>query len=630
MHSITFIIGVAGSGKTTIAQLLSQKTGVPFFDADDFHPVSNIEKMKAGIPLTDEDRFSWLQHINQIAREQQQIKGAVIACSALKETYRQLLSNGLENVQWVLLKASYATIFKRLQQRSDHFFPASMLQSQFETLEEPTNALIADGEADSKTIVEQIMLTLTMQSSLGIIGLGVMGKSLALNCANNGISLSLYNRFVAGKEENIAAQFAEAHPQLKSAKTFESIAAFANSLSSPKKILLMVNAGKAIDDVINELKPFLTAGDIMIDGGNSFYKDTAERAEKLAEDGVYFMGSGISGGEEGALKGPSIMPGGNKDAYEQIKPLLEKIAAKDQKGNPCCTYISDAGSGHFVKMVHNGIEYAEMQLISEVYDLLRNGLHYPPDAIATLFEQWNKTEAGSYLLEITVDILRTKEGDGWLLDQIVDAASGKGTGSWAVTAAAELGVPCGMITAALFARAVSAQQKERTKARELFAEEIVLSSQLTVDTILHAYQLARIINHQQGFQLIKAAAEKHNWHIQLNEVARIWTNGCIIRSVFMEELVNVLLTTEDILFHSSIVHYVKQQKGSLITVTSTAMQSNIAVPALTEALNYLNAVARKESAANLIQAQRDYFGAHTYQRKDNKEGKAFHTDWKKK
>lgn len=629
MQSIIFIMGVSGSGKTTIGELLSEKTSIPFFDADDFHPASNIEKMKAGTPLTDEDRKGWLLQLHQLAVEQQSKQGAIIACSALKEKYRQELSKNIDQPKWIYLKGNYEVIHQRMIQRPHHYFSASMLQSQFDALEEPLNAFVVDVHEPADAIVQKILKQLNMKSSFGIIGLGVMGKSLALNFAGKGITLSLYNRFVTGKEEQVAQQFIAKHDELKAAKGFEELQSFIESLEQPRKILLMVNAGSATDAVIDELKPLLNKGDILIDGGNSNYKDTERRMADLLTHEIHFIGSGISGGEEGALKGPSIMPGGNKDAYEQVQIFLETIAAKDKNGEPCCAYVSTGGSGHFVKMVHNAIEYAEMQLLSEVYDIMRNGLLMNPDEIATVFAEWKKSYTGSYLLEITIDILKTKENNEWLLDKILDMGSSKGTGSWAVTGAAELGVAAGMMTAALYARYLSVDKETRVKANELFHHQ-KKKLLLNIEELQTAYHLARIINHQQGFELIKAAAKKYQWNIHLDELARIWTNGCIIRSSLMEELMQVFEAGDTVMMHPSVVSFVRNNKFSLETTVAAGLQNGFALPALSEALNYINAFATSNSAMNLIQAQRDYFGAHTYQRVDDETGKAYHTQWEKK
>lgn len=627
MHSIIFIMGVSGSGKTTIGKLLSEQLVVPFFDADDFHPASNIEKMKVGIPLTDDDRKDWLQKINIIATEQLQFKGAVIACSALKEKYREQLARNVHKVEWIYLKGDYELIHQRMEKRLHHYFSASMLQSQFDLLEEPANAIKVDVHITEEAIVNSIVKQLHMKSAFGIIGLGVMGKSLALNMAGEGVPLSLFNRFVKDKEEKVATSFIESNPVLQNAKGFESTEEFVQSLEKPRKILLMVNAGAPTDTVIDELKPFLSAGDILIDGGNSFYKDTERRINDMLLHGIQFIGAGISGGEEGALKGPSIMPGGNKEAYEQVKYYLELIAAKDKNGKACCAYISAGGSGHFVKMVHNAIEYAEMQLLSEVYDVMRNGFDLSPDAIANEFSEWNQTEVNSYLLEITIAILQTKENKEWLLDKILDVGSSKGTGSWAVASAAELGVPSGMMTAALYARFLSAEKELRIKASEVFKNDRK-SFNVGLNELKEAYTLARIINHYQGFELIKAAAKKYDWTIQLNELARIWTNGCIIRSALMEQFVEVVAESDHLLLHPTTISQIQKAKPSLIKVCIESLKAGFAVPALSEALNFLNGIVTKESAMNLIQAQRDYFGAHAYERIDDTTGKAHHTQWK--
>lgn len=619
-------MGVSGSGKTTVGKLLSEQTGLSFFDADDYHPSSNIEKMKAGIPLTDEDREEWLNILHQLAK-QHQSTGVIIACSALKEKYRKQLSDGLSYVQWIYLKGSYALIHERLLQRPHHYFNASMLQSQFDILEEPLHASVFDVAEDPQTIASSISKKYFMRSQFGVMGLGVMGKSLALNMAGRGVKLSLYNRYVKDKEEKIAEQLIASDDVLKDAQAFEDIAAFVHSLSLPRKILLMVNAGTAVDAVIEELKPLLAKDDIIIDGGNSFYKDTERRTNDLLQSGIHFIGTGISGGEEGALKGTSIMPGGNAVAYEQIKTVLETIAAKDKNGKPCCTHISNGGSGHFVKMVHNAIEYAEMQLLSEVYDLMRNGLQQTPDAIAAVFTEWNHSELSSYLLEITIEILQAKENNGWLLDKILDVGSSKGTGSWAVATAAELGVSAGMMTSALYARYLSAQKDIRVQVSNLISSSKA-SLTITTEQLKQAYALARIINHVQGFEMIKAAAKVYDWKINFNELARIWTNGCIIRSSLMEQM-ETILHSDELLLHPFITAAINKNKEALKEIVTKSLQNGFAVPALSEALNYINAISTAHSAMNLIQAQRDYFGAHTYQRVDAASGKAHHTEWKK-
>lgn len=455
-----------------------------------------------------------------------------------------------------------------------------------------------------------------------------MGKSLARNMANNGINLSLYNRYEKGVEENVANDFIGNFSELKNAKGFEDLTAFVHSLERPRKMLLMVKAGKAIDSILEKIIPHLSEGDIIIDGGNSHYKDTERRITFLKNKKIHFIGSGVSGGEEGALKGPSIMPGGDKEAYQLIAPYLEKIAANDKQGNGCCAYIGSGGSGHFVKMVHNGIEYAEMQLLAELYFILKYGKGKTPDEIADVFEEWKGSHLDSYLLEITIDILRKKENGDWLIDKILDQAGNKGTGSWTTIAAAELGVPITMITGALFARYLSAFKKERINADEKFKLDFYKENiQLNIEELKNAYHIARIVNHHQGVHLISAAAAEYKWDLYLPEIARIWTNGCIIRSVLMEELIGVLQKTDRILTHPYFISFIKNHKDDLTKTVTASIGTGINIPCFSAAVNFLNGYTNVQSSANIIQAQRDYFGAHTYKRNDDPSGKSYHTNW---
>jgi 6-phosphogluconate dehydrogenase len=386
----------------------------------------------------------------------------------------------------------------------------------------------------------------------------------------------------------------------------------------------MVNAGKITDMVIEDLIPYLSDGDVLIDGGNSNYLKTKERYDYLKSKNINFIGVGVSGGEEGALKGPSIMPGGNMETYDLVKPYLESIAAKDANGLPCCTYIGEEGSGHFVKMVHNGIEYVEMQLLAEVYTIL-NTMGNNPDEIANILESW-KTKADSYLLGITIAILRKKDGNDWLVNKIVDKAGNKGTGNWTTIATAELGAPSTLIASALFARYTSFYKEERIQANKNFNIE-PSKLNLEVDDVLNAYQFARIINHYQGLKLISEAGKAYNWSLNLSEIARIWTNGCIIKSDFMVELIAVLKEDDNILKHKNIINQVKSLKPSINKVVSECVLNELAIASLSESVNFLNGYVTSNSSANIIQAQRDYFGAHTYQRTDDTSGKFHHTNW---
>ena len=465
-------------------------------------------------------------------------------------------------------------------------------------------------------------------SEFGLIGLGVMGKSLSLNLAENGFHLSLYNRHETGIEENVANDFIESDPLLKSAKGFDDLNKFVASLEAPRKILLMIKAGPALDKVIDLMIPVLEAGDVIIDGGNSHYKDTKRRIDYLANHQMHFVGSGVSGGEEGARKGPSIMPGGAKETYPLISRFLEAIAAKDKYGNACCTYIGSEGAGHFIKMVHNGVEYAEMQLIAETYGLLRYGGGHTPDQIADIFENWMGQGLSSYLLEISINIMRKKENDSWLIDQILDKAGNKGTGSWTTIAAAELGVPVTMITAALFARYTSSFKNERIENSAAYNfEKNETATSIDIDQLRDAYQIARIINHHQGFHLMQAASDDANWGLNFSEIARIWTNGCIIRSDLMEQLVEPLKTEHRILNMKSMVTLLEKNKTALGNIIKAGVNSDQAIPCFSAAATYLLTYTSAQSTANIIQAQRDYFGAHTYQRMDDPESGFHHTEW---
>jgi 6-phosphogluconate dehydrogenase len=622
---IFFIMGVSGVGKTTIGKILARKLRLPFFDGDDFHPEQNIKKMAGGQSLTDEDREEWLKSLNELAISKIQKSGCVIACSALKEKYRHFLEKGLNNsAHWIYLEGSFELISSRLKNRKGHYMPANLLQSQFNILEIPENALTFNIENTPEVIVEMIEQNLNQQAEFGLLGLGVMGKSLCRNLASNGVKISMFNRHVPGKEENIASDFRNQHQELENAMAFDQLQEFVSSLQRPRKIFLMVNAGPPVDAVIQELIPLLSKKDIIIDGGNSHYEDSAKRESILSEHEIYFIGCGVSGGEEGALKGPSIMPGGKREAYKLVKPYLKKIAAKDKNGNACCAYIGKSSSGHFTKMVHNGIEYAEMQLLAELYQIFKaNGKN--PNEISDILSNSAK-DIQSYLLEITIDILRKKEGNDWLIHKILDKAGNKGTGNWTTIASAQLGVPSTLIAGSLFARYLSAYKDERVNAQKILPVELNVV-EIRVDIILEAYQLARIVNHIQGFKLLKEASKEYKWSFDLSEIARIWTNGCIIRSNFMENLVDVLKNEDDLILNNEITASIKRLKPSLSKVVSKCIESNLAIPCLSEAINYLNAISQANSSANLIQAQRDYFGAHTYQRVDGKSGEFQHTDW---
>ena len=618
-------MGVSGVGKSTIGELLSKELNMPFFDGDDFHPKENIAKMSNGDPLNDEDRAGWLAILNQLAKDQIKNNSCVIVCSALKESYREILNSGIENNNvWVYLSGDFEQIMDRMKTRKNHYMPSDLLKSQFDILEEPTNALRIDISLTPKDIVKKVKESLANKSEFGLFGLGVMGKSLSRNLAQKGFKISVFNREVKGTEENIAINFKSSYKELETAQPFSDIETFVNSLQTPRKIMLMVNAGKITDMVIEDLIPFLSKGDVLIDGGNSNYLNTKERYDYLKTKNIHFIGVGVSGGEEGALKGPSIMPGGNKEIYNLVKPFLESIAAKDSSNLPCCTYIGEEGSGHFVKMVHNGIEYVEMQLLAEIYTILKT-MGKNPDDIADILESW-KPKANSYLLEITIDILRKKDGNDWLINKILDKAGNKGTGNWTTIATAQLGAPSTLIASALFARYTSSFKEERIRASENFNIK-PLAFNLDIEDVLKSYQFARIINHYQGLKLISEASKAYSWNLNLSEIARIWTNGCIIKSDLMVELISVLKEDDNILAHKLMIKQVKAFKPSINKVVSTCVLNELAISCLSESVNFLNGYTTANSSANIIQAQRDYFGAHTYQRLDDNSGKSHHTNW---
>ena len=635
MASIIFIIGVAGSGKTTVGNLVASALGIPFFDGDDFHSLENKNKMASGNPLNDEDRFPWLKAINKKAIETSFNNGAVIACSALKNQYRNILAIEISHVHWIFLEGNYDTIHQRLVERNDHYLKASLLQSQFDILEKPVNTFSLSVNQAPEKMVESIIQHISF-SQLGMIGMGVMGKSLAMNFGDKGIRLSLYNRFVKGKEEGIAQLAVDQNPSLKNAQPFESIEEFVQSLSVPRTILLMINAGEAIDQTLNVLKPLLDKNDLVIDGGNTHFLDTARRVKEMNDQGLHFMGAGVSGGEEGALKGPSIMFGGDVSQFIRIKPLFELIAAKDKKGQPCMAFIGPEGAGHFVKMVHNGIEYAEMQLIAEVYFILRKLNGASPESIATIFEQCNKGEGSSYLLEITIDILRKRSGDHFLIDDILDIGASKGTGSWATQTATEFGSAAGMMTTALFERFQSSKNAEKAGRHKMnwqkgkVAETILSENfgQDYIEIIGAAFQLARIINHHQGFSMIDAVSEHYKWSIDKKAVAGIWVNGCIIRSLLMEQLALNINPDTAILDLPVYKAFIEKHQMSLAKLVAISINNGLSVPALGSAIQFVNGYFSEDSSMNIIQAQRDYFGAHKVVLKTDPNKNQVHIPWK--
>ena len=618
------VMGVSGSGKTTIGKMLANKLNLKYYDADDFHPQSNISKMKNGIALNDTDRQPWLKNLSLAMSNWEHEGGAVLACSALKEKYRDVFNKNLDGIHWVYLKGDFDLIRERMEKRSDHYMKSNLLKSQFSALEVPSYGLHVNIEEEPELIVRNIMSELNQsgQSFFGIIGLGVMGQSLALNIADKHFSLSVYNRATEG-EEKIVENFLIKNRD-KPIKGFTEMVDFVNSLESPRKILIMIKAGKALDEVIAILLPHLSKGDVLIDGGNSHFSDTSKRIDYLASKGIFFVGAGISGGEEGARNGPSIMPGGSEEGYAQIAKVLESISAKDRSKEPCCGFIGADGSGHFVKMIHNGMEYAEMQFLAEIYGLLRSGM--TNDEISDVFREWQKGELSSYLLDISAKILKKKEGNDYLIDLVLDKAGNKGTGCWSSIAALELGLPTTVMTSALFARYLSSFQHERSK----LALKIRNSPNTEIpdlDQLKNAYLFAKYINHQQGFNLIKAYSEEKKWQLNLSEIARIWTNGCIIKSAMMEKCVGYFKSADDLFEIEEITDLLSSQEYSAREILKFGLMQRISLNSFSTAYDYWISMTTKRSTANMIQAQRDFFGAHTYQRIDKPLHQFFHSNW---
>ncbi|RDU37853.1 phosphogluconate dehydrogenase (NADP(+)-dependent, decarboxylating) [Neobacillus piezotolerans] len=466
-----------------------------------------------------------------------------------------------------------------------------------------------------------------MLNTIGVIGLGVMGSNIALNMASKGEQVAVYNY-----TRDLTDQLVQKSSG-KAISPFYEVQDFVQSLQTPRKIFLMVTAGSPIDSVIQSLIPFLEAGDVIMDGGNSHFEDTARRYDELKQKGIGYLGIGISGGEIGALTGPSIMPGGDKDVYEKAAPILTKIAAQVDN-DPCCTYIGPKGSGHFVKMVHNGIEYADMQLIAEAYTFLRKRLALPVEEIADIFESWNHGELKSYLIEITAEILRKKdELTGLpLIDVILDKAGQKGTGKWTSLQAIDNGIPTSIITESLFARYLSALKEERLNAQEILTgpenDQAHLDKELWIDNVRQALYMGKVCAYAQGFTQYKMTSDLYSWDLPLKDIALIFRGGCIIRAEFLNvigEIYEGQPNLANLLIAPYFTEKVKDYQKGLRKVVSEGINSGISFPCLSSALTYYDSYRTGMSNANIIQAQRDYFGAHTYERTDA-DG-FFHTNW---
>ena len=615
------VMGVSGSGKSTIGRQLAERLGCPFHDGDDYHPAANVAKMAAAIPLDDADRAGWLAVLAAIiSHGLARGECGVVACSALKRRYRDVLRVDEGRVRFVYLRGDFDAIHARLQSREGHFMGAELLQSQFEDLEEPDGAVTVDATLDRQQVIDQIMEQLMdTKYALGLLGLGVMGRSLALNFERHGYPVIGYDptpRLPPGFGVRVAGSVAE----------------LVAALETPRVVLLMVPAGAPVDAAIAGLRPLLSPGDIIIDGGNSYFTDTERRAADLALAGIEFVGLGVSGGESGALWGPSLMPGGSPAAWARVRPLFTSIAAVAPDGAPCVAWMGPGGAGHYVKMVHNGIEYGDMQLIAEIYDLLHRGAGLTNLELAGIFARWNEGPLQSYLIEITGHILRQVDEDSGqpLVDVIMDVAGQKGTGRWTSQIALEVGAPTPTINAAVVMRLLSADKTTRVATARLYGGP----TRYTGDTAAlvaaaeQALLAGKIAVYAQGMDLLRAAAETYGWELDLAAIVRVWRAGCIIRADLLETIVAAFARQPQLahlLLDAEIARLMNEAQEGWRAVVKTAAELGVPLLAVAAALGYFDALRSDRLPANLIQAQRDYFGAHTYHRIDRKG--VFHTEW---
>lgn len=467
------------------------------------------------------------------------------------------------------------------------------------------------------------------KADIGLIGLAVMGENLVLNMESHGFKVAVYNRTI----DKINA-FINGRGKGKNIIGASSIEELVANLSSPRKIMLMVKAGKPVDDFIELLIPHLDKGDIIIDGGNSHFPDSIRRTKYLEEKGFLFIGAGVSGGEEGALKGPSIMPGGSSAAWPFVKPIFQSIAAKVEDGSPCCDWVGENGAGHFVKMVHNGIEYGDMQLICETYQIMKDLLGMSYNEMSRVFKEWNEGELNSYLIEITRDILAFKDEDGNpLVDKILDTAGQKGTGKWAVLASLDHGAPLTLIGEAVYGRTLSAQKEERVEASKILSgpkPKFTGDKKQFVDDLMKALYASKLVSYAQGYVLMKYAAREFGWKLNNGGIALMWRGGCIIRSVFLGKIKEAFDKNSDLtnlLLDPFFKEKIESSQAAWRRIVSESVMNGIWIPALSTALNYFDGFRNGRLPANLLQAQRDYFGAHTYEKVDKPRGVFFHTNW---
>jgi 6-phosphogluconate dehydrogenase len=467
------------------------------------------------------------------------------------------------------------------------------------------------------------------KADIGLVGLAVMGENLVLNMESKGFTVAVYNRTVSKVDEFVNGRGAG-----KNIIPARSLQEFADSIESPRKIMIMVKAGKPVDDFIEQIIPYLDKGDVLIDGGNTHFPDSNRRTAYLENKGFLYIGTGVSGGEEGALKGPSIMPGGSKAAWPLVKEIFQSIAAKVDDGTPCCDWVGDDGAGHFVKMVHNGIEYGDMQLICEAYQILKDLLGMSAGEMHEVFKAWNEGELDSYLIEITRDILGFKDEDGKpMVDKILDTAGQKGTGKWTGVTALELGVPLTLIGESVFARCLSSQKNERVEASKLLKgpkPKFTADKVEFVEDLRQALYASKMVSYAQGYLLMREAAKEYGWDLNYGGIALMWRGGCIIRSAFLARIKEAFDNNADLhnlLLDPFFKDTIHRAQDSWRRVVSLAVTNGIPVPALSSALGYYDGFRCERLPANLLQAQRDYFGAHTYERIDKPRGEFFHTNW---
>ncbi|MDA3959118.1 decarboxylating NADP(+)-dependent phosphogluconate dehydrogenase [Oceanispirochaeta sp.] len=468
-----------------------------------------------------------------------------------------------------------------------------------------------------------------MKADIGLIGLAVMGQNLVLNMNDHGFTVAVYNRTGQVTKDFLAGN-AAGRETILGMKSLEELC---STLKRPRKVMIMVKAGAVVDSVIEQLLPFLEKGDIIIDGGNSHYPDTTRRMNELAVQGILFVGSGVSGGEEGARRGPSLMPGGNPEAWPHIKDILQSISAKVE-GDPCCDWVGEEGAGHYVKMVHNGIEYGDMQLIGEAYQLMVEGLGLNHDEMSSIFKGWNNGALDSYLIEITGDILAYKDTDGApLVEKIKDSAGQKGTGKWTGIAALDAGIPLTLIAEAVFSRCLSSLKEERVKASKVYEappKEAVSDQKAFLKDLEQALLASKLISYAQGFMLLRQAAAEFGWNLNYGAIALMWRGGCIIRSTFLGDIKTAFddkQELENLLQAPYFTEIIENSQAAWRRVVIQAVNWGVPLPAMSSALAFFDGYRSARLPASLLQAQRDYFGAHSYERLDKPEGEFFHTDW---